>query len=522
MKPLKSETNITRESNERELKTGSDSSYPTLVGGCLMVDGYSIRIAVERGHLTISDGAGRERRDRRFPKVGHGIKRLIILGHSGTISLEAFRWLNNVGIHYTQLDTDGVLLTASADPTIDDSRLRRAQAVAHDTDIGHRINITLINRKLAGQARNARTHLNSPEIAERIETRRILLDTACTEKQIRDIESKAAVDYFAAWADVAYTWANKDVRHVPEHWTRFTTRGSLLSRFGMNATDPINATLNDLYALGEIECRRACLILGLDPGLGFLHRDTPNRDSLALDLLEAIRPDIDNHVLELADTHIFQARDFTETDDGKCRILPPLTHHLATTLPQWATAVAPWAEHIADTLADASPYNVRKRKTLTRANNTPRTPPPATKPRKRDAPKALGNRCLDCGTTIHPERTYCDTCWTSRFNDVRQRGIINSAASLHDPEVRRARGDATRAGKLAALGRQAAKHGYTLETWDDLAPRLRALPLPTIMSTIGCDNGTASRIRNGKRTANPTHWKALVAAVEAVNSSQAS
>jgi CRISPR-associated endonuclease Cas1 len=493
------------------------ATYPTLPNsnGVLVVDGYGIRVAVERGHLTISDGAGSERRQRRLSKVGHGIKRLIILGHSGTMSLEATRWLNNVGIHYIQLDTDGTLIGASADPAIDDARLRRAQALAHDTEVGHSINTMLINRKLAGQARNARVHLNNPGIAERIETRRFLLDTATTENQIRDIESKSAADYFTAWQDVAYTWANNDLKRIPEHWTRFTTRGSLLTRFGMNATDPINATLNYLYSLGEIECRRACLILGLDPGLGFLHRDTPNRDSLALDLLEAIRPDIDRHLLELAETHIFQARDFTETDNGRCRILPPLTHQLAATMPQWAIAVAPWAEHIADTLADASPYNVRTRKTLTRNSNTARTPPP-TKPRRRANPKPLGNRCTDCGTSIDAERKYCDTCWTLRFNDIRQRGISRSASELQDPDVKRARGAAIRAGKLVALEGRASEYGHTLQMWDGLSQRLRLLSLPTIMSCTGCDNGTASRLRNGKQTPHPKHWSALAEAVRSI------
>lgn len=490
------------------------ASYPTLndANGVLVVDGYGIRIAVDHGHLTISDGAGRQRRERRYPKVGHGMTRLVILGHSGAISLEALRWLHRVGIHYSQLDSDGTLLTASADPTIDDARLRRAQALAHDTNIGHRINTTLINRKLAGQARNARTHLNNPNAAERIETRRTLLDTATTEQHIRDIESKAANDYFAAWTNVAYTWANNDRQRIPEHWTKFATRGSLISRFGMNATDPINATLNYLYALGEIECRRACLILGLDPGLGFLHRDTPNRDSLALDLLETIRPDIDNHLLDLASTHIFQHRDFTETDNGRCRILPPLTHQLATTMPQWAAAVAPWAEHIADTLADASPYNIRKRKTLTRANN-PRTPSPPIRPRQRAAPKALGNRCTDCGTTIDPERTYCDNCWTPRFEQGRRRGVANSAAALQDPDVRRARGEAVRDGKRDALEREALSYGHTMRTWEDLASQLPGLSLRSIMAIVGCDNGTASRIRNGKQTARPQHWTPLGEAV---------
>jgi CRISPR/Cas system-associated endonuclease Cas1 len=42
--------------------------------------------------------------------------------------------------------------------------------------------------------------------------------------------------------------------------------------------------LNYLYAIVEFEARLAAAELGLDPGLGVLHKDTPNRDSLACDL----------------------------------------------------------------------------------------------------------------------------------------------------------------------------------------------------------------------------------------------
>ena len=53
-----------------------------------IVDGYGLRIAIERRHLVVVDGTGRGRRERRFPRVGHGLRRLVVLGHSGSITLE--------------------------------------------------------------------------------------------------------------------------------------------------------------------------------------------------------------------------------------------------------------------------------------------------------------------------------------------------------------------------------------------------------------------------------------------------
>jgi CRISPR/Cas system-associated endonuclease Cas1 len=56
--------------------------------------------------------------------------------------------------------------------------------------------------------------------------------------------------------------------------------------------------LNYLYAVLESESRLAAAALGLDPGIGVLHVDAPARDSLACDLMEAIRPQIDGFLLD--------------------------------------------------------------------------------------------------------------------------------------------------------------------------------------------------------------------------------
>ena len=60
--------------------------------------------------------------------------------------------------------------------------------------------------------------------------------------------------------------------------------------------------------------------VGLDPGIGIVHADQRARDSLALDLLEVVRPDIDRYLLTLLQEHTFTASDFFETRRGSVRI----------------------------------------------------------------------------------------------------------------------------------------------------------------------------------------------------------
>ncbi|MGI6120548.1 MAG: type I-C CRISPR-associated endonuclease Cas1c [Desulfosporosinus sp.] len=54
--------------------------------------------------------------------------------------------------------------------------------------------------------------------------------------------------------------------------------------------DPINALLSFLYTLLTYEVVAALESIGLDPQAGFLHRDRPGRQSLALDVMEELRP----------------------------------------------------------------------------------------------------------------------------------------------------------------------------------------------------------------------------------------
>ena len=64
----------------------------------------------------------------------------------------------------------------------------------------------------------------------------------------------------------------------------FTTRNRRPPR------DRINCLLSFLYALVRHDCIAALTSIGLDPFVGFLHVDRPNRPSLALDLMEEFRP----------------------------------------------------------------------------------------------------------------------------------------------------------------------------------------------------------------------------------------
>jgi CRISPR-associated protein Cas1 len=82
-------------------------------------------------------------------------------------------------------------------------------------------------------------------------------------------------------------------------------------------TDRINAMLSFLYALLSNTCASALQQAGLDPYVGFLHRDRPGRISLALDLMEEFRGLFcDRLAVTMINTRTISAKDFDCKENG--------------------------------------------------------------------------------------------------------------------------------------------------------------------------------------------------------------
>ena len=81
--------------------------------------------------------------------------------------------------------------------------------------------------------------------------------------------------------------------------------------------DRVNAMLSFSYSLLTNDCASALESVGLDSYVGFLHRDRPGRKSLALDLMEELRPCMaDRFVITLINNRIIQANHFQIEDSG--------------------------------------------------------------------------------------------------------------------------------------------------------------------------------------------------------------
>jgi CRISP-associated protein Cas1 len=232
-------------------------------------------------------------------------------------------WEHGVAVNY--LTENGYLqarMTGVADTSV---LLRRAQFRTADNV---EKSAAIARRFIAGKMQNSRNSLlraarenESPSEQQRLQfaadalARHLLLlgstnhadSVSSTSSRhpldpIRGVEGAAAEDYFSVFGLLlkqqreAFVYTNRS-RRPPR--------------------DRINCLLSFLYALLRHDCIAALTAIGLDPFVGFLHVDRPNRPSLALDLMEEFRPWLaDRLVVTLINRQQIGAEQFNERGGG--------------------------------------------------------------------------------------------------------------------------------------------------------------------------------------------------------------
>lgn len=122
------------------------------------------------------------------------------------------------------------------------------------------------------------------------------------EEHLRAAEGNAAHHYFSAFDELILQ--NKD-------FFVFSNRNR------RPPTDAVNAMLSFAYTLLASECRHALELVGIDSYVGFFHSDRPGRASMALDLMEELRPHFaDRFVLSLINRNEMNEEDFEIQSSG--------------------------------------------------------------------------------------------------------------------------------------------------------------------------------------------------------------
>ncbi|MFZ2057684.1 MAG: CRISPR-associated endonuclease Cas1 [Acidimicrobiales bacterium] len=489
----------------------------------VVIDGCGARIAMRHGHLVIDDGVGRYRRTRRYNRATGDLRRIVILARDGYLTLDALSWCRSMKVAVIVVDPfDATLLLASVADGVDDARLRRAQAIAGSTDdhpVGLAIVQRLLSSKLAGEQAISRGVLERADVADTISELADAMGGVASISECRQLEASAAAAYFSGWVGndaTTVSFATRDLRRVPEHWLGFNGRRSVIGLGNTNrrADRPLNALLNYTFALAKAEAVLAATALGLDPGMGLLHLDTRGRQSMALDLLEPVRPMVERFVLDLVATRTFRRGDFAEQEDGSVILGASLRAELADSLSEWSESVAPHVESVAHSFGElvATDYHMtapltgaKRRAAVARVkarkatSGAQRLSVAAHPTRSKSPGLPLAPSCVDCGGALARSRHLrCPSCWEKTPTQSR--------------EVRRHRGQAISAARAAQEAWRAEHPDAVIDRDDFLAtvtPKLKEIPLKQIMQAAGVTKAAASDYRRGKRVPHPSYWSAL-------------
>ncbi len=121
-------------------------------------------------------------------------------------------------------------------------------------------------------------------------------------EELRGFEGEAAAQYFSVFDDL-----------ILQQKQEFFFHG----RNKRPPLDNVNAMLSFIYTLLAHDVAAALETVGLDPYVGFMHRDRPGRISLALDLMEELRCIFaDRFVISLINKRMVNSSGFTQKEDG--------------------------------------------------------------------------------------------------------------------------------------------------------------------------------------------------------------
>lgn len=229
---------------------------------------------------------------------------IVCIGRS-YLSTPLLRLCGESGLTVSIISPSGRFIGRFEGPTTGNVLLRRDQ---HRLSLEQASRLSISKRFVLGKLANSRAVLLRAIRDHGDETGRLRASAALQNRgververagsleELRGLEGEGARAYFQGFNDLI---------------TRDDSDFAFTSRSRRPPLDRVNAMLSFAYAVLRHDVRSACEAVGLDPQIGFLHRDRPGRPSLALDLMEELRaPLADRAVLTVINRQQVSGRDF--------------------------------------------------------------------------------------------------------------------------------------------------------------------------------------------------------------------
>jgi CRISPR-associated endonuclease Cas1 len=276
-------------------------------------------LKVKGGALIVVDG------DRKIIYEQRGLKpqAIVMTGWGGFITIEAIRFCADYNIAVIILDWSRDLMSVVSPSVKQSGPLICAQATCDKLPIAK----ALIRAKIEAHAALGaiRPDAASKAIAN--------LSRADTIAAILIIEAQAAR---LAWVDQTIGLQWREAGNVPKGWKLpYGLRRRMTGKTPKAATDPINSMLNLAFAATVGRITAALTARGLSPAIGIIHKSP--RWPLSYDVIEPLRPHIENNVFQFISSHKFAASDFViENKTGAVTFFEPMINVFIETvsLPQ--------------------------------------------------------------------------------------------------------------------------------------------------------------------------------------------
>jgi CRISPR-associated endonuclease Cas1 len=491
----------------------SDVLWGVVKNGVLVLSGFSIGVTVKDGCLQVTDGVKGAEKVLVYPRASCPISRIIMLRGWGYISVPAIRWMHETGVSLIHVDTRGEpLLTTIPSPRAPiPAALRRAQALAFDTDTGRAIARDLISAKIAGQIANLE-FFGRPDVAAKAASYAARLPAQKTLSDVLGIEGSVSVFYWQAFADMQVHFGRREA--VAQHWRSFGKRRSPRTGLPRRALTPANAILNLLLGGLVAEITIALYAVGLDPFLGVsLHEDKPDRASLAYDLAEPARWIVERWFFSLLRSTTFSKRDFFEDLEGVISVTTPLSAHLAMSSVLWRSLADELAQWICSRLS-----GVHRKLQLRPLDLKADVGRRAAKWQvgKNIAP-VVPTTCLECGKALQQQRRkFCSIeCARSyQGGSPVEAGLaalarVRAAGTPARPAVRVEGVPSVAEWRRQPNWSSSSDDEMRRQFVETILPRLAAVRSSEIARAIGFSPHHAVKIRRGRAVPHPRFYRAL-------------
>ncbi|CAK8712369.1 MAG: CRISPR-associated protein, Cas1 family [Candidatus Electronema aureum] len=293
------------------MKTHLNTLFVTTQGAYLAKDGETVAVRVE-GETKL-----------RLPV--HTLGGIVCFGNVGCSPfLLGFCGENNVAVSF--LDEHGRFLARVIGPVSGNVLLRREQyRRADDLAFSAQMARAFLSGKVGG-SRNVLLRVVRDH-GDKVDVEQLKQATDRLSASLRRLQEKLDLD--------AVRGVEGDAAHVYfQHFDHLILRNKedffFRERSRRPPLDRVNCLLSFLYTLVMHDVRSALECTGLDPAVGFLHRDRPGRPGLALDMMEEFRPFADRIALSLINLGQLQGKDFVVSSSGGVRMKDEARKELLT------------------------------------------------------------------------------------------------------------------------------------------------------------------------------------------------